>query len=59
MGSDCGDVTCYRGSFHMLAPATGDARLPTVHYRDELAVLIDEGRQKTTAVVLMLCRRHG
>ena len=31
--SDCTDVTWNGRSFHMLAPATGNARLPTVESR--------------------------
>ena len=31
--SDCADVTCVGRSFQMLAPETGNARLPTVERR--------------------------
>ena len=31
--SDCADVTCDGRSFQMLAPETGNARLPTVERR--------------------------
>jgi len=58
--SDCADVMWNERSFHMLAPATGNARLPT---RVEQAALLDDERKKTAAVrrldVMSATWRHG
>jgi len=55
--SDTVDVMWNGKSFHVLAPATGNARLPTVESRTRGTCRRWE--VKTAAVVLMSCRRHG
>jgi len=52
--SDCADVTWKGRWFHVLAPATENAR-----FADERAILLDDATQKTAAVVLMSYRRRG
>ena len=48
--SDCVDVMWSGRSFDMLAPATRNARLPTVQQRDDWAVLLDDNADQPVPV---------